>query len=44
MKLAPLSEEYYTKLGVPDRFHYLVFEGHHEFHDEPAWNFVAKHL
>ena len=41
---APLSEAYYTKLGLRDRFHYLIFEGGHEFHDESAWDFVKKHL
>jgi dienelactone hydrolase len=42
--LAPLSEAYYKKLGVPERFRHLVFEGVHEFHDESAWEFVQKHL
>lgn len=42
--LAPVSEAYYTKLGVPDRFRYLIFAGGHEFHDESAWEFVKKHL
>lgn len=42
--LAPLSESYYANLGLAGRFHYLIFEGHHEFHDESAWEFVKKHL
>jgi dienelactone hydrolase len=42
--LAPLSEAYYKKLGIPERFHHFVFEGGHEFHDESAWEFVKKHL
>jgi len=42
--LAPQSAEYYKKLGIPDRFQHLVFEGGHEFHDESAWEFVKKHL
>ena len=44
VKLAPLSADYYAKLGLGDRFQHLVFEGHHEFHDESAWAFVKKHL
>ncbi len=42
--LAPLSAAYYSKLGLSDRFHYLIFEGKHEFHDESAWEFLKKHL
>lgn len=42
--LAPQSAAYYEKLGVPDRFQHLIFEGGHEFHDESAWAFVKKHL
>ncbi len=42
--LAPISESYYKKLGVLDRFRYLVFPGGHEFHDASAWEFVKKHL
>lgn len=42
--LAPQSAEYYKKLGLPERFQHLVFEGGHEFHDESAWEFVKKHL
>ena len=43
-KLAPLSAGYYTKLGLPDRFRHLVFQGRHEFNDDSAWEFVGKHL
>jgi dienelactone hydrolase len=42
--LAPVSATYYKKLGLPDRFRHLIFEGGHEFHDESAWEFVKKHL
>lgn len=42
--LAPRSAAYYEKLGVPDRFQHLIFEGGHEFHDDSAWEFVRKHL
>lgn len=42
--LAPLSAAYYEKLGVPDRFKHLVFEGKHEFNDASAWAFVKDHL
>ena len=43
-KLAPFSAEYYSKLGLSDRFRHLVFDGKHEFHDESAWEFVKLHL
>ena len=43
-RLAPLSEVYYSKLKLPDRFRHLIFEGGHEFHDESAWEFVKKYL
>jgi dienelactone hydrolase len=42
--LAPKSAAYYEKLGIADRFHYLIFDGKHEFHDASAWDFVKKHL
>ena len=42
--LAPRSAEYYQKVGQPERFQHLVFEGGHEFHDASAWEFVKKHL
>jgi len=42
--LAPISAQYYKKLGLEKRFQHLVFEGHHEFHDASAWDFVKEHL
>jgi len=39
---APVSAAYYAKLGLPERFQHLVFDGGHEFHDASAWEFVAK--
>lgn len=42
--LAPRSESYYKKLGQADQFHYLIFQGGHEFNDASAWEFVEKHL
>lgn len=41
---APTSAAFYAKLGLSDRFQHIVFAGKHEFHDESAWTFVAKHL
>lgn len=41
---APVSADYYAKLGLQARFQHLVFEGGHEFHDESAWDFVKKQL
>jgi len=43
-RLAPVSAEYYKKLGLPDHFQHLIFDGKHEFHDDSAWAFVQKHL
>jgi dienelactone hydrolase len=43
-RLAPASAAYYEKLNAADRFHYLIFEGKHEFHDASAWEFLKKHL
>jgi dienelactone hydrolase len=42
--LAPLSAAYYAKLGLQDRFDYQILPGGHEFYDEPAWEFVKRHL
>jgi dienelactone hydrolase len=42
--LAPISAAYYKRLGLEKRFQHLVFEGHHEFHDASAWDFVKEHL
>jgi len=44
IKLAPRSAEYYNKLGVPDHFRFVVFEGGHDFNDTTAWEFLKKHL
>lgn len=43
-QLAPRAESYYTRLGLRDRFRFLVFEGGHEFNDSSAWEFLRKHL
>ena len=42
--LAPRATEYYDKLGVKDRFRFVVFEGGHEFNDASAWEFLRKNL
>lgn len=42
--LAPRAAEYYDKLGLKDRFRFIVFEGTHEFNDASAWEFLANHL
>lgn len=44
MKLAPVSANYYKKLGKSDPFSFLVFDGDHEFHDTSAWAFLQKYL
>jgi len=41
---APISAEFYKKLGIESRFQHLIFEGGHEFHDDSAWKFVQEHL
>ena len=42
--LGTQSAAYDQKLGLPDRFQHVIFDGGHEFHDESAWAFVKKHL
>lgn len=44
IKLAPISATYYQRLGLGDRFKFLVFPGGHEFDDASAWEFVKKYL
>ena len=44
VRLAPLAALYYERLGIADKFKFLVFDGGHEFHDESAWEFVRRHL
>lgn len=43
-QLAPEAAAYYEKLRRSDAFRYVLFEGGHEFHDDSAWEWVAKHL
>lgn len=43
-RLAPEAAVYYNKLHRADYFRYVLFNGGHEFHDESAWEWVAKHL
>ena len=42
--LAPQAADYYKRLGRPDNFRFVLFEGGHEFNDASAWEFVQKHL
>jgi dienelactone hydrolase len=44
VRLAPVSAEYYKRLGRGDDFQFLVFHGGHEFDDASAWAFVKQHL
>lgn len=44
VQIAPQAAEYYRRLGRPDAFRFLVFEGGHEFNDTSAWDFVQRHL
>ena len=44
IQLAPQAAEYYKRLGIPDAFRFVLFEGGHEFDDASAWEFVQKHL
>lgn len=41
---APLSAAYYRRLGLDDRFQFLIFPGGHEFDDASAWPWLKKHL
>ena len=38
------TREYYRKLGRPDAFRFVLFEGDHEFNDASAWEFIKRHL
>ena len=42
--LAPKSAVFYSRLGIPERFQHVIFDGGHEFHDETAWEFVREQL
>ena len=42
--LAPQAAAYYQGLHLADAFRFVVFEGGHEFHDESAWEWLAKYL
>ncbi len=42
--LAPKVAEHYRRLGLADRFEFVVFDGGHEFDDRSAWTFMEKHL
>jgi len=44
IKLAPSVASYYDRLGIADRFKFVVFDGGHEFKDATAWEFVARFL
>jgi hypothetical protein len=43
-ELAKEAAEYYRKVGRKDAFEHRVFSGGHEFNDELAWAFLARHL
>jgi dienelactone hydrolase len=42
--LAPKAAEYYERLGLKDRFRFVVFNGGHEFNDATAWEFLGMYL
>jgi dienelactone hydrolase len=43
-QLAPDAGEYYRRLGIPDNFRFVLFQGGHEFNDASAWEFLSRHL
>jgi len=43
-KMVSQSEAFYKKLGLADRFKYVIFQGGHQFDDESAWSFVQQHI
>ena len=43
-KAASRASQYYTKLGMPERFEFVDFDGGHEFRGDVAWEFLAKWL
>jgi dienelactone hydrolase len=44
IRLAPEAAGYYQRLGLADRFRFIVFPGGHEFDDKSAWDFVKRFL
>lgn len=42
--LAAEAADYYRKVGRAEAFEHRIFAGGHEFNDELAWAFVARHL
>jgi dienelactone hydrolase len=44
IRLAPSVALYYERLGKPESFKFLVFDGGHEFDDASAWAFIGRFL
>jgi hypothetical protein len=44
IQLAPKAAENYQKVGRPDAFRFVLFQGGHEFDDASAWEFVGRNL
>lgn len=42
--IAPDAAQYYNSLGRGRDFQFTVFEGGHDFYDEPAWEFLRERL
>lgn len=41
---AKVAAGFYAGLGLGENFEYRLFDGGHEFQDDLAWSFIAKHL
>jgi len=44
IRLAPDVASYYVRIGKPEAFKFVVFDGGHEFHDASAWAFLKRYL
>ncbi len=43
-RAAPLAAEFYSKLGVNERFQFLEFVGRHDLNGKEAWDFLDRSL
>jgi hypothetical protein len=41
---APAAQAHYERLGIPERFQFVPFEGAHEFRGDTAYEFLNEHV
>ncbi len=44
IRLSPEVEAIYKRVGIPEAFKFVLFDGGHEFHDKSAWEFIKRNL